>query len=215
MNPWSIVAFRVRKTLFGDTFLRKLSLDKSGLLEVAEGKSCAIVGNARSLSGTSFGAEIDTNDIVIRLNDAPLPSSGSHGEKTDWIAVAKRVSMRNLTSREPTLLLWMPTKRKRLTWTMVSFAKFYLNETSRNKFLAEKLGAPPTVGFMVIDLLKGTKAKSIRLYGFDFFASQSLSGNRTAEQVSHDFSAEREEIMEVIACDPRFVLVSSEVQPAC
>ena len=208
-NLTSTFAFRVRKALNDDKFLRTLSLNRAELFGFVEGKSVAIIGNARSLSDTSLGAEIDANQIVIRLNDAPLTSSKSHGQKTDWIAVAKRVSGHRLTLRGPSLLLWMPTKRKRLTWSIVSFAKFYLNETTRNKLLAEKLDAPPTVGLMVIDLLKGTKAKSITLYGFDFFASQSLSGNRTAEQVSHDFNSEREEVMNIVATDPRFRLVSS------
>lgn len=209
MKLISRIAFQFQKALYGDAFLKSLSLSKVELSQLAENKSVAIIGNARSLSKTSFGDEIDANEIVIRLNDAPLTASVSHGQRTDWLAVAKSVSRHRLISRKPSLLLWMPTKRKRLTWIMVNYAKFYLNANTRNKVLAEKLGAPPTVGFMVIDLVKATKAKTITLYGFDFFATQSLSGNRTAAQVPHDFSSERDEVMDLIANDTRFRLVAS------
>ena len=57
--------------------------------------------------------------------------------------------------------------------------------------LKAQLNAPPTTGLMMIDLLAGSPATKITLYGFDFFASLSLSGRRTAAQVPHNFQAER------------------------
>lgn len=41
------------------------------------------------------------------------------------------------------------------------------------------------------DLLARSTATKITLYGFDFFASLSLSGRRTSAQVPHNFQAER------------------------
>ena len=41
-------------------------------------ESCAVVGNSWILSNSSFGAEIDGHEAVIRLNDAPV-----HGFEAD------------------------------------------------------------------------------------------------------------------------------------
>jgi hypothetical protein len=59
---------------------------------------------------------------------------------------------------------------------------------------------------MMIDLLTRSAASSVTLYGFDFFASQSLTGSRTALQVPHDFRSERGFVQALIARDPRFTL---------
>ena len=60
---------------------------------------------------------------------------------------------------------------------------------------------------MLIDLLARSGAAEVALYGFDFFASLSLSGTRTAAQVPHDFAAERAFVTALIAQDPRFRLM--------
>ena len=44
------------------------------------------------------------------------------------------------------------------------------------------------------------------LYGFDFFASKSLSGSRSAEQVPHDFDAEAAWVEGLLQSDPRLHL---------
>jgi hypothetical protein len=74
--------------------------------------------------------------------------------------------------------------------------------------LKAQLNAPPTTGLMMIDLLAGSPATKITLYGFDFFASLSLSGRRTASQVPHNFQAERAFVSALLACDPRFCLAN-------
>ena len=72
--------------------------------------------------------------------------------------------------------------------------------------LKAALGAPPTTGLLMIDLLSRSPATRVSLYGFDFFASQSLTGSRTAAQVPHDFAAERAFTLALMARDPRFHL---------
>ena len=49
----------------------------------------------------------------------------------------------------------------------------------------------------------------VSLYGFDFFASLSLSGSRTAAQVPHDFGGERSYVEALLAQDPRFRLIAA------
>jgi hypothetical protein len=57
-------------------------------------------------------------------------------------------------------------------------------------------------------MLARSPATSVDLYGFDFFASMSLSGRRTAAQVPHDFAAERAFVEALMARDARFTLKS-------
>ena len=83
---------------------------------------------------------------------------------------------------------------------------FYLHPKEEWDTLARRLAAPPTTGAMIIRLAALSNASKINLYGFDFFASLSLSGRRTAQQVPHDFAAEKRFVSELIEKDPRVVL---------
>ena len=69
-----------------------------------------------------------------------------------------------------------------------------------------ELAAPPTTGAMLIELLARAPLASLTLYGFDFFASLSLSGRRTADQVPHDFTSEADWAAALMARDSRITL---------
>ena len=166
----------------------------------------ALVGNARSL--TEAGARIDAAGTVVRINRAPMPSTKSHGTRTDMLALAVRLPAGDLARLRPGRVLWMSPKRKRLTWELASSPGFYLHPQEDIARLRAALGAPPTTGLMMIDLLARSGAGRVDLWGFDFFASLSLSGRRTAAQVPHDFAAEKAFVQALITRDPRFVLHS-------
>ena len=184
-------------------------ISRSELLAQLDGKTVAIVGNSRGLSQGDMGAKIDECDLVIRLNDAPMPAVKSHGVKTNWLAVAKSVSRANLNNKNPDVLLWMPTSRKRLSRTMRNWRNFYLNPVEPNIKLRSRLAAPPSVGIMVIDLLVDSGATKIEIFGFDFFATRSLSGKRTKHQVPHDFDAEKGLVLGLVRSDNRISINST------
>jgi len=186
--------------------LLRLSAPPEALLEELDGRSVALVGNARSLSERQEGAEIDGAEIVIRLNAAPLPSPASHGTRTDWMAVSVPVEEAVISARKPRRVLWMTPRRKRLPWRIASRPGFVLAPREWNARLAGELGARPTTGLMAIDLLARSGARAVRLHGFDFFASLSLSGGRAAKDVPHDFAAERAWVERLVERDRRFRL---------
>ena len=188
-------------------FLRCSAHPESLFAELA-GKSISLVGNSRALAETANGIAIDAADIVIRINSAPLPATLSHGARTDWIALSTPIDAQILAQRGPSRLLWMTRKRRRLGWAIAHRPGFYLNRREDVQSLRNRLGAAPTTGLMMIDLLARSDFASLHLYGFDFFASQSLSGHRTAAQVPHDFAAERMFVETLIASDPRIHLVA-------
>lgn len=201
-----ILGFLWAKLTGNEAALERLSLTPEALNADLDGKSVALIGNAKSLSQTHFGPQIDSADIVIRLNTAPIPNAASHGTRTDWIALSIPIPKDVLKARTPSRVLWMTHKRKRLPHALATRPGFYLNRRADVMALRLEIGVAPTTGLMMIDLLARSPAAWVTLYGFDFFASLSLSGSRTAAQVPHDFNVERAFVTALLARDPRFSL---------
>lgn len=199
----SWLAFQIAKFRGDEQGLQRYSTPVAPLLK---GKSVALIGNARSLSQGDFGSEIDTADLVIRINGAPLPSNRSHGSRTDWLAMSTPTARELIAQRNPSRILWMTRKRKRLPYWLASDVRFFLNPLEDVRKLRAQLASPPTTGLMVIDLLLRSDAQNISLYGFDFFASLSLSGRRDATQVPHDFGSEKKWVLDKMTQDPRLEL---------
>lgn len=203
MPGW--LRFRLARALRDERRLAAWSVAEAEMLADLAGRRVALVGNARALAEGRLGAEIDGHELVIRVNRAPMPSPASHGSRTDWLALAVRLDAAALARLDPGLTLWMSHKRKRLPWA-VAARRFYLYPQGDIRALWARLGAQPTTGLMLIDRLARSEAAAVDLYGFDFFASLSLTGSRTAERVPHDFAAERSFVEGLMAADPRFRL---------
>lgn len=187
MNP---LRFYLARTLRDEATLQAFSAPDGELSGELSGKHVALVGNARSLASSQHGASIDAADLVVRINRAPMPSAESHGTRTDWLALAVRLGSADRARLNPRRILWMSPKRKRLDWQSARSEGFYLFPLSAYQRLQSELGAPPSTGIMVTSLILDAPITSLSLYGFDFFASKSLSGSRDATQVPHDFAAE-------------------------
>ena len=199
------LGFLLARTLRQEAPLAAMSLPLDQALARFTG-SVALVGNARSLSETAFGAEIDGSAQVIRINRAPMPAPQSHGTRTDALALATSLDTETLTRLNPTLTFWMSHKRKRLPWAVASRPGFVLPSLTHFRALQAALNAPPTTGLMMIDILSRSPATQVSLFGFDFFASPSLTGSRSAARVPHDFPAERRFVEALMTRDPRFHL---------
>lgn len=199
----SPVNFYIARLLRREAPLAALSVRREDLMADVSGKRVALVGNARSLADRDEGAEIDAADLVIRINRAPMPASRTHGTRTDWLALATSIGVDDLDRIKPDRILWMSHKRKRLQWAIATSDGFYLHPLTDWAALRDRLGAPPTTGLMMIDLLASSGLASLRLHGFDFFASLSLTGSRRADQVPHDFAAEKAFVEALMARDPR------------
>lgn len=198
--------FTAARLLRNDSRISRMSIPQGNLLADLDGRHVALIGNARSLAETRHGADIDAADLVIRINRAPMPSPVSHGTRTDWLALATRLPDADRKRLDPDRILWMSPKRKRLDWQSASGAGFYLHPLADYDALRDRLAAPPTTGAMMIDLLLRAPLASLTLYGFDFFASLSLSGRRSADDVPHDFSAEGAWVEDLLHSDSRLRL---------
>lgn len=201
--------FWLARALRREAPLAALSVPRGDLLAGLSGRRVALVGNARSLAGRAEGAAIDAADLVIRINRAPMPSPVSHGARTDWLALATTIGAGDLARIGPARILWMSHKRKRLPWRVAASPGFYLHPLVDWARLRDRLGAPPTTGLMMIELLAASDLVACCLHGFDFFASMSLTGSRDAAAVPHDFAAERAFVEALIARDARFSLIGA------
>lgn len=201
--------FHIARLMRDEGRLAALSVPQAGLLSALDGKSVALVGNARALALTRQGAAIDAADMVVRINLAPMPAPESHGGRCDWLGIAVRLDDRQRDRIAPDRILWMSPKRKRLDWVTATSPGFYLHPLSDYRALHDRIGSPPTTGAMLIDLFLRARLTSLTLHGFDFFASQSLSGSRTAAQVPHDFGSEAGWVADLLGRDPRLRLVAT------
>lgn len=199
--------FLIARSLRREDALSRLSVPQDRVLEELRGKSVALIGNARALAQGRNGADIDGADLVVRINRAPMPDPASHGTRTDWLGLAVRLKPADRARIAPRRILWMSPKRKRLDWASASSPGFYLHPLGDYRALKDRLAAPPTTGAMLIDLLLRSRLERLTLYGFDFFASQSLSGRRSAAQVPHDFDAEAAWVQDLARTDDRLAVV--------
>lgn len=199
--------FIAARLLRNDSRISRMSIPQGNLLADLDGRHIALIGNARSLAQTTHGTAIDAADLVVRINRAPMPAATSHGTRTDWLALATRLPDADRTRLSPDRMLWMSPKRKRLDWQTASSAGFYLHPLPDYQALRDRLSAPPTTGAMMIDLLLRAPLASLTLYGFDFFASLSLSGRRSAADVPHDFDAEGAWVEDLLHQDHRLTLL--------
>ncbi|MDO5703621.1 MAG: glycosyltransferase family 29 protein [Paracoccus sp. (in: a-proteobacteria)] len=199
--------FYLARTMRNESALAALSVPQASLLSPLAGRTVALVGNARALAQGAHGTAIDAADVVVRINRAPMPDAASHGIRTDWLGLATRLTAEDRARLSPRRILWMSPKRKRLDRETALSPSFYLHPLTDYQALHDQLGAPPTTGAMLIDLLLRSDLSRLTLYGFDFFASQSLSGRRTADQVPHDFAAEADWVAALAGADQRLHLV--------
>lgn len=202
------LSFLIARTLRREDVLLTLSQPPEQAAARFRGARVALVGNARSLAQSDHGAAIDGADLVIRINRAPMPSAQSHGNRTDVLALATSISDADMARIGPGAVWWLSHKRKRLPWSVARRPGFFMPGLGLFNGLRANLGAPPTTGLMLIDWLSRTDAAEVQLFGFDFFASLSLSGARRADQVPHDFGGERGFVMALAARDSRFRLIA-------
>lgn len=180
-------------------------------------RTIALVGNARSLGETQCGPEIDGCDLVVRLNAAPMGTASSHGQRTSWLAASIFVPAARLQALQPEAMLWMSPKGRwraaaRYGWR--SSLSVYPLPWWRE--LSTALGGNrPSTGVMTIDLLRRVGGfAELRLFGFDFFASGSLSVRQIGTPPPHDFARERQHVARLLEATSCIRLITAAGQVA-
>ena len=71
---------------------------KANEVSIDPSKSIAIVGNASSLLDHSFGQEIDSYDVIIRLNKGFIRNPESQGTRTDILGLSCKLTKKEFMS---------------------------------------------------------------------------------------------------------------------
>lgn len=165
---------------------------------IVSGKSIAIVGNAKSLLETHYGEQIETYDIIIRLNKGFVTQPIAQGTRTDMVGLTPELSEdETIANFEPSyFLMLIPKMRhyKLFSRDAVRDTLFY----NYRYWLADRnlIGRRPSSGFMAISwMVRLSQAKSITLYGFDFGATPTYY-NPEGYKTPHNYDREREIVLD-------------------
>lgn len=162
-----------------------------------DGKSIAIIGNARSLFDAKYGNQIEQHDIIVRLNKGFVKNPDAQGHSTDFWGLTPELSEDEIDQFfAPRVILFLIPKLRHLhIYKPENVAKlvFY----ARRYWLQDRnlIGRRPSSGFMTISyLLRLDVAKSITLYGFDFGATDTFY-NPSEYKTPHNYAREAEIIL--------------------
>ncbi len=161
---------------------------------LVEGRSVAIVGNARSLLATQSGDEIDRNDIIIRLNKGFVIDPLAQGRRTDMVGLTPELTEEETTARfQPGHFLMLIPKMRHYAFRRPDSIAKTLFYPWRWWFADRNLiGRRPSSGFMMISwLVRLGAARQITLYGFDFGQSGTYY-NPANYKTPHNFAREGE-----------------------
>lgn len=125
---------------------------------LVEGKRVAVVGRAGSIRRAENGPQIDSADVVIRVNWVlPIKADDVRfmGSKTDLVYHCKRAKVARVTAKSFGVKTLQCKRRK---------ASARRNFKKWQRFR-------PTTGFMAVEQALMGGAHSVHVYGFDLFRS--------------------------------------------
>lgn len=162
-----------------------------------DNKSIAIVGNARSLFDQRYGLEIDSHEVVIRINKgievcANRSLIASHGKKVDVWCFNLYKSLENFDN---SMKKQIPQTYKRLQMNYSPLlGKFdsTITEEAMNEikwiFSPKKI----TTGFRILHYITKFTPSSVSVYGFDWKATPTYYMNYASRaDVDHDYRKEK------------------------
>lgn len=181
-----------------------------------EGKTIAVVGNAMSLFDKSYGAEIDSHDVVVRINKAAMlytkkEVSKSHGTKTDiWAFWNTSEYKRNFNSIAPNIKKFHAGHQGR-TPNNIHTVDFVYPD-SLYKPLKKKAGqhCNPTTGLIILDYISTCNPKLVSVYGFDWKETPTFTDPDMKKEKAcpHDYPTEKEYCINTFFSKDNFVLRS-------
>jgi hypothetical protein len=162
--------------------------------EAIKNKNVSVVGLSKSLIGSKYGSEINSSEIVIRLNKSiPVPKElyDDLGDKTDILCTC--LDDNPITGGDINPLLW---KKNGVSHILIPFPKnmFLTMPNSRNlnkvkqhlpfsfvdektyKTLERKLKSSPTTGMSCLMEFLRLEINKLSLFGVDFYRTLPYEG---------------------------------------
>lgn len=181
-----------------------------------EGKTVAIIGNAQSLFDKEYGKEIDSHEVVVRLNKAAMLYTEhnvekSHGRKTDVWIFWNTSEYKSQFNKYPKVKKMHAGHQARFEANLKHVDFVYPN-IPNYELLRRKAGKHnnPTTGFIAIDWIMECKPKSLDIYGFDWKETPTFTDPKRIRDrgCPHDFETEKKYIQENILILPNVRLRS-------
>ena len=188
--------------VLSNRLLKLFTLKEEKFKEFFNDKSVAIIGNAQSLFDHELGNEIDSHDIVIRMNSGMIQKSISQGSKTTIWASSFPLK-ENVVNNEfnPKYIFWITPKLSVKPLYSISFHKkmFMLPFNVWEELFKNLDETRPTTGLSIIYfLLEHCNPKNVDLYGFDFFETKSFYLEKIRTDTPHNFSKEKEYVFSLM-----------------
>ena len=164
-----------------------------------EDKTVALVGNAMSLFDKKYGTEIDSHDVVVRLNKAAMlyqsmDAEKSHGKRTDVWIFWNTSEYRNYFSKHPKVKKMHAGHQARFD-ANTKHADFVYPMIPNYEKLKRKSGQHnnPTTGLIAIDWIVYCNPKSLDIYGFDWKATPTFTDPKRVRDRAcpHDYPTEK------------------------
>lgn len=165
-------------------------IDRVDLIAMVKDKTVAVIGNSQSLFNHAYGSEIDSHDIVIRINKAAMlytrfDAEETHGRKTNVWAVWDIN-----TFDQSSLNKFTGTKAHVGTKNTGPLADY----TSPREWIQELRDngiRNPSSGLILLHILSKSEAKQVDVYGFDWKKTMTFTDN-TFKDKHHTFLLEEQ-----------------------
>ena len=188
--------------VLSNRLLKIFTLKEEKFKEFFDNKSVAIIGNAQSLFEHELGNEIDSHDIVIRMNSGMIQKSVSQGSKTTIWASSFPLKEKIVNDEfNPEYIFWITPKLSVKPLYSISFHKkmFMLPFNVWEELFKNLDETRPTTGLSIIYfLLEHCNTKNVDLYGFDFFETKSFYLEKIRTDTPHNFSKEKEYVFSLM-----------------
>lgn len=164
-----------------------------------EGKTVAIIGNAMSLFDKSYGDEIDSHDVVVRLNKAAMlydrmDVAKSHGRKTDVWIFWNTSEYKGHFPKHPKVKKMHAGHQARFdaNTKLVDFVYPMIPNYTKLKLKAGQHNNP-TTGLIALDWIIHCNPKSVDIYGFDWKETPTYyATHKSTANLSHDYTKEKQ-----------------------
>lgn len=183
-------------------------LSKKELHKLFFGKRVALIGNSDSLCYKNYGEEIDSHEIVVRMNRGIFAlGTESHGSKIDVILYSKPTVFKGLIEpfeklpelfKNCTYIHTYPANKNnkifsKSTYFYPAIERYYFTLPVGFHKRSQKL---LSTGACAIDLIIKCQPRQLNLYGFDWNKTDTFyqSVNYEITKDKHNFIVEKEYI---------------------
>lgn len=163
-----------------------------------ENKSVAVVGNAMYLFDLNYGPEIDSHDVVVRLNRAAMLYTNfncekSHGKRTDvWMFWNTSEYRKHFEGKKHIKKMHMSHQGRNVSnLSMVD----HVYPNSLYTPLKKNAGkhSNPTTGLMALDYISNCNPKNVSVYGYDWKETPTFTDpeRKKDPRCPHDYPTEK------------------------